>query len=151
MDNTTSKVYIRVDNQNNIVAIDGGYSISNIKDIENWIQIDEGNGDKYNLCQNNYLDKPIIDYEHGLYRYTFINGQIVEKDLSAEIVKAAAQKIKDAEIAELKAYLDSTDYAITKIAERQALGMDISGLLAEYADVIRRRSEARTRIEELMT
>lgn len=37
-----SKVYIKVDEFDRIVGCDGGYSIGNIKNIDDWILIDEG-------------------------------------------------------------------------------------------------------------
>jgi len=57
---TKSLVYVLLDEQANIVRCEGGYSMSNITNIEEWILIDSGNGDRYNLCQNHY-------FENGLY------------------------------------------------------------------------------------
>ena len=42
-----SKVYIRIDDKSRITACDGGYSICNIKNYDEWILVDEGLGDKY--------------------------------------------------------------------------------------------------------
>ena len=86
MEEYKSKVYIKTDENNNVVAIDGGYTMTNIGNPLEWILIDEGYGDRFNLCQNNYLEKPIIG-EHGLYNYQYINGRIVEKDLTSEIAE----------------------------------------------------------------
>ena len=44
MENEKSKVYVFPDSTGRILYIDGGYTISNIKDIENWALIDEGYG-----------------------------------------------------------------------------------------------------------
>ena len=41
---TLSKVYINVDEQGRVIALDGGYTISNV-DVDTWIYIDEGTGD----------------------------------------------------------------------------------------------------------
>ena len=73
-----SKVYVQCDSMNRILAIDGGYSIDNIKNLSGWVLIDEGIGDRCNLCQNNYLPKPVMD-ERGIYRYKYVNGQIIER------------------------------------------------------------------------
>lgn len=70
-----AKVYIKINEQNEI--IDVGSSIF-IEDITDWIYIDEGIGDKYVHAQNNYFDKPIID-ENDNYVYLFINGEVIEK------------------------------------------------------------------------
>lgn len=40
--------------------------------------IDEGYGDRYNLCQSNYLDKPLKD-NLGIYRYKLTDGKAVER------------------------------------------------------------------------
>jgi len=55
---TKSKVYILLDERNRVIAIDGGYTIQNV-DIKTWKFIDEGTGDRYNLCQSNYLPTPL--------------------------------------------------------------------------------------------
>ena len=78
MVNENSKVYVLPDAEGRITRIDGGYTLSNIKDIDKWALIDEGYGDRYNLCQGNYLDKSIID-ERGIYRYKLVDGKPVER------------------------------------------------------------------------
>lgn len=76
--NNKSKVYVRVDNSNRIIACDGGYSIGNIKNFDEWVLVDEGAGDKYNLCQSNYFDKPLHE-EHGIPVYKFVDGKVAER------------------------------------------------------------------------
>lgn len=91
-----SKVYILLDNRNRVLRLDGGYSIQNV-DLNTWIQIDEGEGDKYNLCQSHYLDGPLYE-EHGIPRYAFINGVLqlrTKTDIDADI--AAIPVIPSAE------------------------------------------------------
>ena len=73
-----SKVYVLHDAEGRIICIDGGYTLSNIKDCTEWELIDEGHGYRYNLCQGNYLDKPIMD-ERGICRYKLVNGRPVER------------------------------------------------------------------------
>ena len=46
-------------------------------------------------------------------------------------------------VIEAKAYLASTDYIVTKIAEAQALGEDTTLLLNKYAVELQQRKEAR--------
>lgn len=75
--NYKSEVYVRIDVENRIVRVDGGCTMNNITDISQWIKIDEGYGDKYNLCQNNYFEKPIIT-DGGAYRYKLVDGKPVE-------------------------------------------------------------------------
>lgn len=58
-----SKVYIQTDKSGTITRCDGGYTTP--ADLTGWTQIDEGTGDKYNLCQSHYFDG-------GLYTADFI-------------------------------------------------------------------------------
>ena len=55
-DSMKSKVYVKLDNQNRVIQCEGGYTIDNIKNIGEWTLIDEGEGDRFNLCQSNYFD-----------------------------------------------------------------------------------------------
>lgn len=71
-----SRVYILVDEDNDIIRIEGEYSLPD--DLTGWILVDEGYGDKYNLAQNHYFDKPIIDFD-GSYNYKYIDGKIIEQ------------------------------------------------------------------------
>lgn len=68
-----SKVYIKTDNKGRICKCEGGYTMSNIKNIEEWIFIDEGEGDRYNLCQTHYFDGGLYT-EDGIPRYKW-NGE----------------------------------------------------------------------------
>lgn len=76
--NNKSKVYIKLDSQNCIIQCEGGYTESNIDNIENWIKIDEGYGDKYNLCQTHYFENGLYT-DDGFYRYKYVNNEIVER------------------------------------------------------------------------
>ncbi len=68
------KVYIKTNEQNIITAINSSIFLNN---IEGYIQIDEGSGDKYAHAQGNYLYKSLVD-ESGRFNYKFENGQILE-------------------------------------------------------------------------
>ena len=142
-----SEVYIKIDEHNNIVRVEGGASQSLVG--EDWIKVDEGVGDRYYLCQNNYLEKSIFVPPYGIYRYAYINGEIVEKDITEEIAMVEARREAEAEISRLKAYLSDTDYVVTKMSEALALGEDTTSLVNEYREVISERAEARRRINEL--
>lgn len=61
------KVYIKVDSNNKIIAINSSAFIS---DLENWIEIDSGYGDKYHHAQGNYFPKPIYD-DRGIPQYLY--------------------------------------------------------------------------------
>ena len=72
-----SKVYIKIDNKNRVIACDGGYTVSNIKNFNEWILIDEGYGDRYNLCQAHYFDGGLYD-DNNVPRYKYENNAIIE-------------------------------------------------------------------------
>lgn len=78
MDTNTSKVYVLPDADGRITRIDGGITVGNIRDFTGWVLIDEGTGDRYNLCQGNYLPGPLTD-ERGICRYKLVDGKPVER------------------------------------------------------------------------
>lgn len=80
-----SKVYIKTDSENRIIRVDGGYTESNIEDVSEWILVDEGEGDRYNLCQSNYLPKPLHE-DNGIPQYKYVDGEILER--TAEEIEA---------------------------------------------------------------
>ena len=91
MEMQKSKVYVLLDSSGYITRIDGGYTIGNITAPENWVLIDEGNGDKYNLCQGNYFPQPIRTMG-GAYRYKLIDGMVTECSESEILEQEEAQK-----------------------------------------------------------
>lgn len=87
MDDNASKVYVLPNAAGYITRIDGGYTISNITDPGAWTLIDEGTGDRHNLCQSNYFDKPLVTDE-GVYNYKLVDGKPVEctaEEIAAQI------------------------------------------------------------------
>lgn len=60
-------VFIKIDNESHIIAVN---SNAFIQSFEGWIQIDEGDGDRYHHAQGNFFDKPLTD-ERGIYRYLY--------------------------------------------------------------------------------
>ena len=61
------KVYVKVNENNEIIEVGSSVFIQNTKD---WIKIDEGFGDKYTHAQCHYFDKPLMN-EDGYYNYRF--------------------------------------------------------------------------------
>lgn len=74
----TSKVYVLTDEQNRILRCEGGYTMDNISDIDAWTLIDEGYGDKYNLCQSHYFDGGLRT-EDGILLWKLVDGVPVER------------------------------------------------------------------------
>lgn len=71
-----SKVYVQTDEYGIITRCEGGYTTPS--DLSNWIEIDEGIGDKYNLCQSNYFENGLYTSD-GIPRYKLENGKPVER------------------------------------------------------------------------
>lgn len=68
------KVYIKIDDDNNIVAIN---SSAFLEDPTGWIKIDEGYGDKYHHAQGNYLSSPLRNENFKYcYKYNNVDGII---------------------------------------------------------------------------
>lgn len=74
MEENKSKVYIKIDSENRIIRCEGGYTMGNITNIEEWIFIDEGTGDKYNLCQSHYFDGGLHTVD-GICRYLYLGDK----------------------------------------------------------------------------
>ena len=69
------RVYIKIDSENRVTAINSEIFIS---DILGWVEIDNGDGDKFAHAQGNYLPMPLTD-ENGCYRYKYENGAVCER------------------------------------------------------------------------
>ena len=78
MEEFKSKVYVYTDKKSRITRCEGGYTIGNVKDFTGWTLIDEGNGDRYNLCQSHYF-KGGLYTEDGIPRYKLVDGKAVER------------------------------------------------------------------------
>ena len=76
MEEIKSKVYIQLDAECRIVRCEGGYTTP--ADLTGWIEIDEGTGDKYNLCQSHYFDGGLYTMD-GIPRYCWDGEQAVER------------------------------------------------------------------------
>ena len=99
-----SKVYIQTDNQNRILRCEGGYTTP--ADLTGWVKIDEGIGDKYNLCQSHYFDGGLYTMD-GISRYRWDGSAAVlrtEEDLEAD--RAAWPEPEPNEQEQLRADVD---------------------------------------------
>lgn len=101
----TSKVYVLTDGHSRIIRCDGGYTICNIVDPENWVLIDEGYGDRYNLCQSNYFPDGLYT-EDGIPKYKLEKGKAVFRS-EAEITADREALPKPAEPIDLLAELEA--------------------------------------------
>ena len=134
---TTYKVYVKTNADGVITAVNSSDFFS---DTTGWVEIDEGEGDKYHHAQNNYLPDRLTD-ENGIFNYKLTDGKPElrnDEDKAPELAHTAAAQ----EISELKAKLAATDYIAAKIAEGAATR-------EEYTEELAERAAWRARINEL--
>lgn len=126
MEHRPYAVLVRTDEQNRIIEIN---SSAFVADVEGWVQIDEGDGDRYHHAQGNYLPMPLTD-ERGVYRYKLENGQAMERtqeemdaDYAARPVPATPKTNAELEAenamlkAQVKAVADRNEFVEDCIAE----------------------------------
>ena len=92
------KVFIKLDDADNIISINSEIFI---EDTSDWIEIDDGEGDKYAHAQGNYLPKPLTD-ENGVYRYKYADGIVSERtaeEMAGDIPAPVPEPPTNAELA----------------------------------------------------
>lgn len=102
------KVYARVDDKGRVLEVG---SSAFIRDLDGWIEVDQGAGDRYQHAQANYLPRPLLD-KRGVCRYKMLNGAILER--SAEEMDADVQP---AEKPEFVSRLERVETALNTITE----------------------------------
>lgn len=98
MEENISKVYVLADSRGRIVRCEGGYTTP--KDLNGWVEIDEGTGDRYNLCQSHYFYNGIYTAD-GIPRYKLVDGKAVERteeEIAADRVALPAPPPTDTDI-----------------------------------------------------
>ena len=89
-----SRVYILTDTENRVTRLEGEYSLPT--DLTNWIKIDEGFGDKYNLAQSHYLAKPLYTQD-GIPQYKLDDDVVTprtEDEIEADRAKLPQPEIQ---------------------------------------------------------
>lgn len=83
----TYKVYIQIDSDRYVIAIN---SSAFLTDTTDWIQIDEGNNppDKYHHAMGNYFDKPLFD-ENRCHNYIYQNLSVRETTVEEKSTELA--------------------------------------------------------------
>ena len=79
-----SKVYIKTDTEGRVLRCEGGYTTPS--DLTDWTEIDEGIGDRYNLCQSHYFDGGLYTMD-GIPRYRWDSSAVVlrsDEELEAD-------------------------------------------------------------------
>lgn len=119
-----SKVYIQADDQGRILRCEGGYTTPH--DLTGWTYIEEGTGDRYNLCQSHYFDGGLYTMD-GIPRYRWDGSAAVmrtEEELEADraaIPDPKPSKTVEARLTDLEAEAEQAK------ADREALNILLGG------------------------
>ena len=111
----TYKVYVLTDEQSRIIEVNSDRFLSN---TINWIQIDEGAGNRYLHAQGNYFNLPLLD-ERFIYRYKLVDGiptERTQEEMDADVVIPEEPETESYEerIAALEAQLAQYETAYNK-------------------------------------
>lgn len=104
-----SKVYIQTDNQGRILRCEGGYTTP--ADLTGWVEIDEGTGDRYNLCQSHYFDGGLYTM-YGIPLYKMADGYPVRRTEEEIEADRAARPVPE----EIPTQLDRVEAQVTYTA-----------------------------------
>lgn len=108
-----SKVYVKTDDCNRIVCVEGGLTASNISDFSNWIMIDEGTGKKYDFCQSMYFEGGLYA-EDDILRWKLVAGKpVLRTDEEIQADREARPSPPPDEEDDLAAMLIDHEYRIT--------------------------------------
>lgn len=131
MKHKTYAVLVRTDEQDRIIAIN---SSAFVTDVDGWVQIDEGDGDRYHHAQGNYLPMPLTD-DRGVYRYKLADGHAVERTQAEMDGDYTAQPETPAPMtnAELEAENTMLKAQVKAVADRNEF---VEDCIAEMATVV---------------
>ena len=119
-----SKVYIQTDADGRILRCDGGYTTPS--DLTGWIEIDEGTGDKYSLCQSHYFDGGLYTMD-GIPRYRWDGSMaVLRTDEELEADRAAIPEPKPSKTVEDRLTAMEAEAEQAK-ADREALNILLGG------------------------
>lgn len=127
-----SKVYVKADERGRITLCDGGYTTPAA--LSGWIEIDEGTGDRYNLCQSHYFDGGLYT-EDGIPRYKLVDGRAVERtaeEIEADL--AATPPARPSRTSQMEAAVMAFAAAAVDIEDTVALQMP--DLFPSWEDVL---------------
>lgn len=124
MEETKSKVYIQTDTVGRIIRCEGGYTTP--ADLTGWIKIDEGTGDKYNLCQSHYFNGGLYTMD-GIPRYRWDgSAAVLRTDEEMEADRAAIPEPKPSKTVEDRLTALEAEAEQAK-ADREALNILLGG------------------------
>ena len=119
-----SRVYIKADDHGRIVRCDGGYTTP--ADLTGWLEIDEGNGDRYNLCQSHYFEGGLYTMD-GIPRYRWDgSAAVLRADEEMETDRAAIPEPKPSKTVDDRLTALEAEAEQAKV-DREALNILLGG------------------------
>ena len=104
-------VYVKTNDNGYIVAVD---SSAFLTDTTDWVEIDQGYGDKYHHAQGNYFPATIYTMG-GAYRYKLVDGVPVE---------CTPEEIAEQEEANVSTSTPTQEERIAELEEENAMLME---------------------------
>ena len=131
-ENMKAAVYVKTDESGRIIRCEGGYTIPEV--LNGWTKIDEGTGDKYNLCQSHYFDGRLYT-EDGIPRYKLEDGKAMERTAEEiEADRAAIPPARPSRTSQMEAAVMAFAAAAVDIEDTVALQMP--DLFPSWEDVL---------------
>ena len=119
-----SKVYIQADAEGRILRCDGGYTTP--AHLTDWMALDGGTGDRYNLCQSHYFEGGLYTMD-GIPRYRWDgSAAVLRTDEEMEADRAAIPEPKPSKTVEARLTALEAEAEQAK-ADREALNILLGG------------------------
>lgn len=99
------KVFVKVDGAGRVLAIN---SSAFLRSVDGWVEIDQGQGDRYHHAQGHYLPGAIWN-DNGVPRYKLEGGQVVERtaeEIEAETVEPEVVPTTEERLAKVEGLLE---------------------------------------------
>ena len=136
-ENMKAAVYVKTDESGRIIRCEGGYTTP--EDLTGWVKIDEGVGDRYNLCQSNYFADGLYTID-GIHRYKLEDGKAMERTAEEiEADRAAIPPARPSRASQMEAAVMEFTAAAVDIEDTVAL--QIPDLFPTWADVLKEGKE----------
>jgi len=111
MEQYKSKVYVQTDEQDRIIRCEGGYTTP--RDLTSWTYIDEGTGDKFNLCQSHYFKGGLFTMD-DIPRYKLVDGKpVLRSDNEIAADRAARPEPEPSASEDMMGLLVDQEYRLT--------------------------------------
>lgn len=131
MESKTYKVYARMDAMGRILEVN---SNAFLLDVDGWTEIDEGDGDKYQHAQGNYLDGGLRD-ARGVCQYVYEGGVVMQRTQAEMEVDAAALPTYVDPVKERQDVFEGALFELAEMVSMMAMGGTVEPVMATQETV----------------